>query len=107
MSIDEIYEQLLVVQHVKLTAAHIAVCKEKFDENRILFSLKQIESGYQLFRKRNKDKGCFPEDSFRRFCFMRWSKGGTNIQNATQVLQNATQVFVAMRWRIDPAWKTE
>lgn len=99
MFIDEIYKQLLVDQKEKLSTAHMEVCRAKRGNGDPTLSVKQIENGYQLFRKRNPDR-YYPEGSFRRYCFMRWSRGRTNIPNAKKA-------FAAVGWKIDPEWLEE
>ena len=99
MFIDELYKQLLVDQQQKLSTAHMEVCRAKCDKNNQILSIKQIESGYQLFRKGNPGQ-YYPEGSFRRYCFMRWSRGRTDISNAKKA-------FAAVGWKIDPEWLEE
>lgn len=105
MFINEIYENILIEKNGKLTNAHAEVCKQKLGPgffppflkqieksnnhigpgkqklNLVFYtsSLKQVENGYQLFRKSHPE---YAEDSFRRYCFVRVSKGGVNAQAA-------------------------
>ena len=64
MFIDEMFEDLLVEKKVALLDAMADVCKEKLQlkEDRTFDSVKRIENGYQLFRKRHPE---YPEDAFR------------------------------------------
>lgn len=75
MFIDEIYEEVLIKKHGKVTNAHQRVCKEKLDATSTGQDVQRIENGYQLFRKKHPE---FPEDSFRRYCYVRWSGAGQN-----------------------------
>ena len=64
MFIDEMFEELLVEKKVRMSTAMAKVCEEKLaDEADWNFAtIKRIENGYQLFRKRHSE---FPEHSFR------------------------------------------
>lgn len=96
MFIDEIYEDVLISQHGKITNAHIKVCKEKLNpENSTPLDIQRIENGYQLFRKRHPE---FAEDSFRRFCYIRWSRVG-------QEHSHAKLLFVSLGWPIKPEYE--
>ena len=96
MFVDEIYEEVLLNQSGKITNAHIRVCKEKLDPNAsILQDIQRIENGYQLFRRRHPE---FAEDSFRRFCYVRWPEGG-------QYHLYARHKFISLGWSIKPEYE--
>lgn len=97
MFIDEIYEEMLINQHGKITNAHIRACKEKLDPKTPTphQDIRRIENGYQLFRKRHPE---FAEDSFRRFCYIRWSKAG-------QTHSHARSLFDSLGWSIKPEYE--
>lgn len=96
MFIDEIYEDVLINQQGNITNAHIRVCKEKLDPKVITHQdIQRIENGYQLFRKRHPE---FAEDSFRRFCYIRWSRAG-------QDHSHAKFRFVSLGWSIKPEYE--
>lgn len=101
MFIDEMYEILLSGTNAKLTAAHIEICRKKLNEDDSLeekiVKLKQIENGYQLFRKKHPE---FREDSFRRFCFIRWSNGKSDVASAEKV-------FKVIGWKVKLRWLSE
>ncbi len=76
MFTDEIYEKVLIEQGGKLTTAHFEAYNAKLDAQDGKFQYidyKQIENGYQLFRKRHPE---FPEHSFRRFVWVRLCNQG-------------------------------
>lgn len=64
MFIDEMFEDLLVEKKETLSTTMAAVCEEKLADKADwnLATIKRIENGYQLFRKRHPE---FPEHSFR------------------------------------------
>ena len=96
MFIDEIYEEVLINQHGKITNAHVKACKEKLDlKNSTHQDIQRIENGYQLFRKRYPE---FAEDSFRRFCYVRWSGAG-------QDHSYARFRFASLGWSIKPEYE--
>lgn len=96
MFIDEIYEEMLVNQHGKITSAHIRVCKEKLDIKTSTYQdIQRIENGYQLFRKRHPE---FAEDSFRRFCYVQWSR-------ANQDHLHVKNKFAFLGWSIKPEYE--
>lgn len=95
MFIDEIYEEVLINQHGKITNAHIRVCKEKLGPGSDLRDIRRIENGFQLFRKRHPE---FPEDSFRRYCYVRWS-------GANQHSYIACNRFTRLGWSIKPEYE--
>lgn len=96
MFIDEIYEKVLISQHGKITNAHIRVCKEKLDSRSSTHQdIQRIENGYQLFRRKHPE---FAEDSFRRFCYVRWSKAG-------QDHSRAKSRFTSLGWSIKPEYE--
>ena len=73
MFTDEIYEQVLIEKGGKPTTAHAEVCRQKLVDGSILShqdfvnTLKQIENGYQLFRRRHPE---YAEWGFRRHCWV-------------------------------------
>jgi hypothetical protein len=77
MFIDEIYEQVLIEKGGKPTTAHIEACKQKFltengkkiemDDHDYVITVKQIENGYQGFRRKHPE---FPEHGFRRYVWV-------------------------------------
>lgn len=96
MFTDEIYEEVLINKHGKVTTAHERVCKEKLDLNRSTpIEFKTVENGYQLFRKRHPE---YPEDSFRRFCYVRWSGVG-------QDHFHAKFKFASLGWQVKPEYE--
>lgn len=95
MFIDDMYKDLLLVRKVKLTSAHLEVCKEKLLAGSAAVDVKRIENGYQLFRKFNPD---YPENSFRRYCYVRWSDGGVYIEKAEKF-------FKILGWEIEPEFE--
>lgn len=96
MFIDEIYEEVLINQHGKITNAHIRVCKEKLDpKTSTPQDIQRIENGYQLFRKRHPE---FSEDSFRRYCYIMWSDA--NLHSYI-----AHSYFVHLGWSIKPEYE--
>ena len=64
MFIDEMFEDLLVEKKVRMSTAMATVCDEKLADKADwnLATIKRMENGYQLFRKRHPE---FPEHSFR------------------------------------------
>lgn len=95
MFIDEIYEEMLINQHGKITNAHIRACKEKLDsKNSTHQDIQRIENGYQLFRRRHPE---FAEDSFRRFCYIRLSGAG-------QDHSYARSRFASLGWSVKPEY---
>ena len=64
MFIDEMFEDLLVEKKVRMSTAMAKVCDEKLADKADwnYATIKRIENGYQLFRKRHPE---FPEHSFR------------------------------------------
>lgn len=101
MFIDEIYESLLARPTAKLTSVHIQVCQAKLSDDDSpkdrITKIKQIDRGYRLFCKRHPE---FREDSFRRFCFIRWSGGKANIDAAKKV-------FESLGWKVNLRWINE
>lgn len=97
MFIDEIYEEELINKAGKLTSAHIRVCKEKLEPGTDTprEDTQRVENGYQLFRKRHPE---FPEDSFRRYCYVRWSGAG-------QIHVAARNLFGILGWSIKPEYE--
>ena len=96
MFVDEIYEETLINQHGKITNAHIRVCEEKLDlKHSSLQDIQRLEKGYQLFRKRHPG---FADDSFRRFCYVRWSGAG-------QDHSHARFIFISLGWSIKPEYE--
>ena len=96
MFIDEIYEDVLINQHGKITNAHVRVCKEKLNpKNSTRQDVQRIENGYQLFRKKHPE---FAEDSFRRFCYVRWSGAGRDHFHARSI-------FISLGWSIKPEYE--
>ena len=97
MFIDEIYEDELINKAGKLTSAHVRVCKEKLEPNTATpkEDVQRIENGYQLFRKRHPE---FPEDSFRRYCYVKWSRAN---QNPLDAQTN----FYLLGWGIKPEYE--
>ena len=96
MFIDEIYEKVLISQKGKITTAHLRVCEEKLNpKTSTEEDIKRIEHGYQLFRKRHPE---FPEDSFRRYCYIRWSGAG-------QSHSMASLRFVRLGWSVKPEYE--
>ena len=96
MFIDEIYEEVLINQHGKITNAHTRACREKLDpKNPTPQDVQRIENGYQLFRRKHPE---FPEDSFRRYCYVRWSRAG-------QAHLHAKSIFTSLGWPIKPGYE--
>lgn len=96
MFINEIYEEVLINQHGRITNAHIRVCKEKLDSKTSTFQdIQRIENGYQLFRRKHPE---FAEDSFRRFCYVRLSEGG-------QDHSHVRAMFIHLGWPIKPEYE--
>lgn len=89
MFTDEIYESLLK-NGEKLTTAHIEAVEQKRESDGSLsfLSAKQIENGYQLFRKRHSE---YPENSFRRFLWVRLVNSGYQ--------DTAERLFSACGWK--------
>lgn len=94
MFTDEIYEDVLINKNGKITNAHTEVIKQKLTYDNFYVTLKQIETGYQLFRRRHPE---YPEDSFRRSCFVKWSRGGSD-------LLIAQKYFDLLNWEIKPEY---
>lgn len=96
MFTDEIYEEILINKEGKITTAHAKVCEQKLGEKDFTTALKQIENGYQLFRKKHPE---YPEDSFRRYCFVQESRGGVHVTDAKKL-------FAYLKWNIKPEYLT-
>lgn len=63
------FEDLLVTKKENISTAMSYVCREKLknDSEKTITTAKQIENGYQLFRKRHPE---FPEHSFRTWVIL-------------------------------------
>lgn len=94
MFTDEIYEDVLINKNGKMTNAHTEVIKQKLIYGDFGVTLKQIESGYQLFRRRHPE---YPEDSFRRYVFVRDSRGGSDPLIAQKH-------FDLLNWEVKPEY---
>lgn len=92
MFIDEIYEQVLIQQGGKPTTAHVELCKQKLfkgmRQQDFIATVKQIENGYQLFRRRHPE---YAEYGFRRHCWVQQSIRGHE--------EDARKLFRACGWK--------
>lgn len=69
MFIDEMFEELLVEKKERISTAMARVCDEKLADKADwnFATIKMIENGYQLFRKRHPE---FPENSFKTWVLL-------------------------------------
>lgn len=96
MFTDEIYEHLLINEKKKLTTVHSEICKKNLTKDSSAVDIKRIENAYQCFRRRHPE---YPEDSFRKHCYTRWSIGRTQ-------LEKADRNFRLLGWVVKPEYRT-
>lgn len=73
MFIDEMFEEFLVTKHIPISEAIRKVFEDKLADKKDYTptTIKQVENGYQLFRKKHPE---FPEYVVRRYVKLASSK---------------------------------
>ena len=64
MFIDTLFDKLLLSRGLTVEETFAEMCVIKLTEDKSLLTVKRIENGYQLFRKRHPE---FKEDAFRSY----------------------------------------